>query len=59
MAGTCAKVPQNKVNGHKVYEMVIKETDSKGFQNVPKLGVWSEYKQSGNPEHCFSLANDW
>jgi hypothetical protein len=44
---------QNKANGHKVHQMVIKDTKifhSKGFKNVANLRVWFENKSSGNPE---------
>jgi hypothetical protein len=42
----------NKLNGHTVFQMVIKDINifhSKDFQNAPKLKVWFEKKQSGNP----------
>jgi hypothetical protein len=46
-----ARLPKNKANCHKVYQMFIK--DVKNFhpnasQNVPKLGIWFENKPSGN-----------
>jgi hypothetical protein len=52
MATTYAKLPL-KQWGRNVYQMVIKDINffnSKGFQNVPNVGVWFENKLSGNPD---------
>jgi hypothetical protein len=46
-----------KANGHKLYQKVIKDIKifhSKGFQDVPNLGVWFENKPSGNTAYVRS-----
>jgi hypothetical protein len=42
-----------KPNGNKE----IKILHLKVFQNVPKLGIWSEKKPSGNPDLLSQLKN--